>query len=284
MAKEISNTKTWLYILSELFHKDMALYPPYFQVYQAFSFIAWTEATIEPIILICFDRNLNLLARFLYCDRDHYTAAQIAFLMAQNRESQATRNRHPPHPPHAAHNHLQNHLPPPPPPPHQHPHRNHSHLTGDEDCEEFGAGNGTGGGACAGGSEDTEEAMALQNSIELGGEAFHENRARKVRQGVGGGPGGGRDSLGRGGHAGMNSMGRVGAVSPLTNSLLPAPPAPPCRHCSPVTFDSEVTPLRPRARYGSGGQRDSSSSATRELRGLTPERATSCSSLPCPCV
>lgn len=55
------------------------------KVYQAFNFIAWTEAMVEPIILICFDRNLNLLARFMYCDRDQYTATQIAYLMAQNR-------------------------------------------------------------------------------------------------------------------------------------------------------------------------------------------------------
>jgi hypothetical protein len=39
------------------------------QVYQAFSFIAWTQATIEPLIYICCDRQLNLLARWIYCDR-----------------------------------------------------------------------------------------------------------------------------------------------------------------------------------------------------------------------
>lgn len=65
-----------------------------FQVYQAFSFIAWTEAMIEPIILICFDRNMNLLARFLYCDRDHYTASQIAFLMAQSGHPQLDHQGH----------------------------------------------------------------------------------------------------------------------------------------------------------------------------------------------
>lgn len=41
---------------------------------------------MEPIILICFDRNLNLLARFMYCDRDQYTATQIAYLMSHNRQ------------------------------------------------------------------------------------------------------------------------------------------------------------------------------------------------------
>lgn len=58
------------------------------QVYQAFNFIAWTQPTVEPVILIFFDRNLNLLARFMYCDRDQYTASQIAYLMAQNRMRQ----------------------------------------------------------------------------------------------------------------------------------------------------------------------------------------------------
>ena len=207
---------------------------------------------MEPIILICFDRNLNLLARFLYCDRDHYTAAQLAFLMAQNREAQ--QHRHPPHP-HAAHNHLLQHQPN-----HQFgSHQHGTHLPGDEECDQYGD---NGLGACAAG-DDTEEAMALQNSIELGGEAFHESRARKYRHGgdLGMGELGGMDSLGRG---------RAGrSVSPLANSLLPAPPAPPCRHCSPVLHASETAPFRPTARYASGN--DSSSAATRELRGLVPD-------------
>ncbi|KAK6968261.1 histamine H2 receptor [Biomphalaria glabrata] len=71
------------------------------KVYQAFSFIAWTEALVEPIILICFDRNLNLLARFMYCDRDQFTAAQIAFLMAQHRQQQQQLHHH--------HHHLHHH-------------------------------------------------------------------------------------------------------------------------------------------------------------------------------
>ncbi|KAJ8313004.1 hypothetical protein KUTeg_010377 [Tegillarca granosa] len=39
------------------------------KVYQAFSFIAWTQGTIQPLIHICFDRNINLLARYVYCDK-----------------------------------------------------------------------------------------------------------------------------------------------------------------------------------------------------------------------
>lgn len=39
------------------------------KVYQAFSFIAWSHGTVQPIIYICFDRHVNLLASYFYCDR-----------------------------------------------------------------------------------------------------------------------------------------------------------------------------------------------------------------------
>lgn len=56
------------------------------KVYQAFSFIAWSQGTIEPIIYICFDRHLSLLSRWVYCDRyRRYDASTLAYLMAQNR-------------------------------------------------------------------------------------------------------------------------------------------------------------------------------------------------------
>lgn len=56
------------------------------KVYQAFSFIAWTQGTVEPIIYICFDRQLNLLARWTYCDRyKKYDSATLRYLMAQHR-------------------------------------------------------------------------------------------------------------------------------------------------------------------------------------------------------
>ncbi|KAL8605118.1 hypothetical protein ACOMHN_018919 [Nucella lapillus] len=58
--------------------------PP--KVYQAFSFIAWSQGTLEPLILICFDRQLNLLARWVYCDRyKKYDASTLAYLLEQNR-------------------------------------------------------------------------------------------------------------------------------------------------------------------------------------------------------
>ncbi|KAL8610904.1 hypothetical protein ACOMHN_056759 [Nucella lapillus] len=56
------------------------------KVYQAFSFIAWTQGSVEPIIYICFDRQLNLLARWVYCDRyKQYDSTSLAYLMAHNR-------------------------------------------------------------------------------------------------------------------------------------------------------------------------------------------------------
>ncbi|RUS79145.1 hypothetical protein EGW08_013092 [Elysia chlorotica] len=262
-----------------------------FIVYQAFSFIAWTEATVEPIILICFDRNLNLLARFLYCDRDHYTAAQLAFLMAQSRDTQAAS--------HHQHHHGHSFPPPPPPPPHagqnhllQHHHHqtpnNHRHLqaSGDEERDPYGD---NGLGACVMAADDTEEAMALQNSIELGGEAFHESRgARRYRQGgdmlgnlsdlgdLGDLAAGIDSTLGRGRSGRSASPRRLNTTNTATTGLLPAPPAPPCRHCSPIMHaggESGAAPYKPTARYASGN--DSSSGATRELRGLmmpdTPE-------------
>lgn len=56
------------------------------KVYQAFSFIAWSQGTVEPLIYICFDRQLNLLARWVYCDRyKSYDSSTLAYLMQQNR-------------------------------------------------------------------------------------------------------------------------------------------------------------------------------------------------------
>ncbi|KAH9508301.1 hypothetical protein Btru_050760 [Bulinus truncatus] len=95
------------------------------KVYQAFSFIAWTEAMVEPIILICFDRNLNLLARFMYCDRDQYTATQIAYLMAQNRQRLHLQQQYQHHHHHPPHHHLQHH--------HHHHHQQHHHQEEDDD-------------------------------------------------------------------------------------------------------------------------------------------------------
>ncbi|XP_046343064.1 trace amine-associated receptor 4-like [Haliotis rufescens] len=57
------------------------------KVYQTFSFIAWSQGTLEPILYILFDRKLNLLARFVYCDHyQRYNREHIASLMAQHRQ------------------------------------------------------------------------------------------------------------------------------------------------------------------------------------------------------
>ena len=66
------------------------------KVYQAFSFIAWSQATMEPIIYICFDRQLNLLARWFYCDRyKRYRSPEIPDLVARGlSEKDITRNGH----------------------------------------------------------------------------------------------------------------------------------------------------------------------------------------------
>jgi hypothetical protein len=39
------------------------------QVYEAFGFIAWSHATIQPTLYILFDRNLSILAKYVYCDK-----------------------------------------------------------------------------------------------------------------------------------------------------------------------------------------------------------------------
>ncbi|KAK6192856.1 hypothetical protein SNE40_004255 [Patella caerulea] len=58
------------------------------KVYQAFSFIAWTQGTIEPLLYICFDRNLKLLAQYIYCDRHRqYDMETLAYLMSRHRQA-----------------------------------------------------------------------------------------------------------------------------------------------------------------------------------------------------
>lgn len=39
------------------------------KAYQGFAFIAWSHGAIQPILYILFDRNLNILARRIYCDK-----------------------------------------------------------------------------------------------------------------------------------------------------------------------------------------------------------------------
>lgn len=54
------------------------------KVYQSFSFIAWTQGSIQPMVYILFDRHINLLAKYVYCDRyRQYRLTTIANLMNQ---------------------------------------------------------------------------------------------------------------------------------------------------------------------------------------------------------
>lgn len=49
------------------------------KVYQAFSFIAWSQGTIQPVLYIFFDRHVDLLAKYIYCDRyRQYSTAYLA--------------------------------------------------------------------------------------------------------------------------------------------------------------------------------------------------------------
>lgn len=58
------------------------------KVYQAFSFIAWSQGSIQPVLYICFDRQLNLLAKYIYCDKYRRMDMEtISHLMHTRRES-----------------------------------------------------------------------------------------------------------------------------------------------------------------------------------------------------
>ena len=59
------------------------------KVYQAFSFIAWTQSAIEPILYTCLDRNLNIFIRYITCGRYRkYDLETIACLMSQYQQAQ----------------------------------------------------------------------------------------------------------------------------------------------------------------------------------------------------
>ena len=51
------------------------------KVYQTFSFIAWSHGAIQPLMYICFDRNLNILTKYFYCDKYRYNTDTLAQLM-----------------------------------------------------------------------------------------------------------------------------------------------------------------------------------------------------------
>lgn len=37
------------------------------KIYQTFAFLSWSQAAIQPMVYICFDKNLNILARYMKC-------------------------------------------------------------------------------------------------------------------------------------------------------------------------------------------------------------------------
>ncbi|CAC5413457.1 HTR4 [Mytilus coruscus] len=66
------------------------------KVYQSFSFIAWTQGSIQPMIYILFDRHIHLLAKYIYCDRyRQYRLTTIANLMNQQITAAAAANNAP---------------------------------------------------------------------------------------------------------------------------------------------------------------------------------------------
>lgn len=63
------------------------------KMYQAFSFIAWTQGTIQPILYICFDRHIDLLAKYIYCDR-YRQASLVALADWMNTQAAINREEH----------------------------------------------------------------------------------------------------------------------------------------------------------------------------------------------
>ena len=57
------------------------------KVYQTFSFIAWSHGAIQPLVYICFDRNLNILTKYFYCDKYPYDMDTLAQLMLNRRQA-----------------------------------------------------------------------------------------------------------------------------------------------------------------------------------------------------
>ena len=57
------------------------------KVYQTFSFIAWSHGAIQPLVYICFDRNLNILTKYFYCDKYPYDMDTLAQLMFNRRQA-----------------------------------------------------------------------------------------------------------------------------------------------------------------------------------------------------
>lgn len=78
------------YFLLIIIDKDFKV-PP--KVYQAFAFIAWSHGAIQPILYILFDRNLNLLARYIYCDKYDIDSI-LQHMMHRQRNADQTDTKH----------------------------------------------------------------------------------------------------------------------------------------------------------------------------------------------
>ncbi|XP_052799964.1 histamine H2 receptor-like [Mya arenaria] len=76
------------YFLLIILDKNFTVSP---KVYQAFAFIAWSQGPLQPIMYIFFDRNLNILAKHMYCDKYRYDIDTIIqMMMNRHRTSEQT--------------------------------------------------------------------------------------------------------------------------------------------------------------------------------------------------
>ena len=81
------------YFFLVILDKSFTLSP---KVYQAFAFIAWSQGPLQPIIYIFFDRNLNILAKHMYCDKYRYDIDTIIqMMMNRHRNSDHGETRSP---------------------------------------------------------------------------------------------------------------------------------------------------------------------------------------------
>ncbi|XP_052231090.1 trace amine-associated receptor 4-like [Dreissena polymorpha] len=64
------------------------------KVYQTFAFIAWSQGPLQPILYICFDRNLNILAKHLRCDRYRNDIDSIIQMMMNRNQSSENVDAH----------------------------------------------------------------------------------------------------------------------------------------------------------------------------------------------
>lgn len=79
------------YFLLIIIDKNFKVSP---KLYQAFAFIAWSHGAFQPIVYILFDRNLNLLAKYIYCDEYNNTDNIIQRMMHRQRALDQTDRKH----------------------------------------------------------------------------------------------------------------------------------------------------------------------------------------------